>query len=362
MDFNWWRAPESFSLEFPPELPSIILSAIYTCLFLWMLWSHLSDFRKMDKKAWGLFGLSLLFVYLTRSLLVLYRTQLRMVPASPVSMLPSIPTVSLAGLFGVSLAAIWLGPGPALIINLAAALTWARFGPLTFTDLLAFSTWGFAVGCLLHQPYKGDLFDFLRRPLVALPIAILAPLCLLSLSRLTTNLPPGGLLAIDYVIAIWNNELPLWLVSTIPLGLVFQVLFLNPRWRAFQRADVVSMYSKSVRARLIILIIPLVLLSVILSVIAVTASAINLAREQSLDEMRRSAENAANGITYFHYSGQNLMATFSEDPALLDTDPAQRTAAPETARQVVPFFQELLLVNPDLQITEAVPLDARVWG
>jgi len=361
MDLDIWRTPGAFSLEFPLELPSIILMIIYGCLFAWVLWLRRSDFKKMDIKGWLFFGLCLLLAFFTRSLFVLYRV-FKVLPASPISVLPSVPTLSLVGLFLVALVAIWLGPGPALLVNLEVGLTWAWFGPLTFTDLLAFSSWGLAVGYLLHQSYKGELYDVLRRPLIALPTAVFLPLGLLSLSRLAANLPPGGLLAIDYLIAIWDNELPLWLVGTLCLGIIFQILFRNPRWRAFQRADTVSLYSKSVRARLIILIIPLVLMSTILSVVAVTTRAINLAREQSLNEMRRSAENAANSITYFHLSGQNLISTFAEDPALLSDDPQKRTTALETARQVVPFFQELLLVDQNLKITEAVPQEARSLG
>ncbi|MBN1876650.1 MAG: hypothetical protein JXA33_20660, partial [Anaerolineae bacterium] len=362
MGFDFWRTLRGFALEFPLELPNIALSIIYIGLFIWTLWLRASDFRKMDGKAWVLLGLCLILLFPTRSLLVLYRQQLGALPASPISVLPATPTLSLVGLFLAALVAVRLGSGPGLVINLVAAFTWAWFGPLTFTDVMAIATWGLAVGYLLHQTYKGELYDILRRPLVALPIATILPLGFLSLSRLITNLPPGGLLAIDYVIAVWNNELPLWLVSTVSLAVLFQLLFLNPSWRTFQRADTVSLYSKSIRARLIILIIPLVLLSVILSMVAVTSRAINLAREQLLDEMRRSAENAVSSLTYFHYSGQNLIATFAEDPALLSQDPQQRTAALATARQVVPFFQELLLVDQDLQIAETVPDEARTLG
>ncbi|MGC9394547.1 MAG: ATP-binding protein [Anaerolineae bacterium] len=362
MGFDFWRTLGGFALEFPLELPNIALSIIYIGLFIWALWMRSSDFRKMDGRAWILFVICLILLFPTRPLLVLYRQQFGALPASPISVLPAAPTLSLVGLFLVALVAIKLGPGPGLIANLVAALTWAWFGPLTFTDVMATATWGLAVGYLLHQTYKGELFDILRRPLVALPAATLLPLGFLSLSRLVTNLPPGGLLAIDYVIAVWNNELPLWLVGAVPLGVFFQLLFLNPKWRAFQRGDTVSLYSKSIRARLIILIIPLILLSVILSMVAVTSRAIKLAREQSLDEMRRSAENAVNSLTYFHYSGQNLIATFAEDPALLSPDPQQRMTALTTARQVVPFFQELLLVDQDMEITEAVPAEAGFLG
>ncbi len=362
MGFDFWRTLGGFALEFPLELPNIALSIIYVGLFLWALWLRSSDFKKMDGKAWLLFGLCLILLFPTRSLLLLYRHQFGALPASPISVLPATPTLSLAGLFLVALVTIKLGPGPGLIANLVAAITWAWFGPLTFTDVMAIATWGLATGYLLHQTYKGELYDILRRPLVALPVATLLPLGFLSLSRLITNLPPGGLLAIDYVIAVWNNEWPLWLTGAVALSILFQLLFRNPKWRAFQRADTVSLYSKSIRARLIIIIIPLVLLSVILSMVAVTSRAINLAREQSLDEMRRSAENAVNSLTYFHYSGQNLIATFAEDQALLSPDPLERMKALTTARQVVPFFQELLLVDKDLHITGAVPDEACTLG
>ncbi|MEJ5309814.1 MAG: ATP-binding protein [Anaerolineae bacterium] len=362
MGFDFWRTLGEFALEFPLELPNIALSIIYIGLFLWALWLRSSDFKKMDGKAWLFFGLCLILLFPTRSLLVLYRHQFGALPASPISVLPATPTLSLVGLFLVALVAIKLGPGPGLIANLVAAITWAWFGPLTFTDVMAIATWGLATGYLLHQTYKGELYDLFRRPLFALPGATLLPLGFLSLSRLITNLPPGGLLAIDYVIAVWNNEWPLWIVGAAALGILFQLLFRNPKWRAFQRADTVSLYSKSIRARLIIIIIPLVLLSVILSMVAVTSRAINLAREQSLDEMRRSAENAVNSLTYFHYSGQNLIATFAEDQALLSPDPQERMKALTTARQVVPFFQELILVDRNLKITEAVPDEARTLG
>jgi PAS domain S-box-containing protein len=179
---------------------------------------------------------------------------------------------------------------------------------------------------------------------------------------MATNLPPGSLLAVDYVLAIWNNELPLWLIAALLLGGLCELIFLNPRWRPAQRADKVSLYSTSLRVRFMILIIPLVLLGTILSVVAVTARAITLAREQSLEEMNRSAENAAQSITHFHYSGQNMLATFAQDPALLSSNAEQRTQALATARQVVPFFQELILVNEDLEITEAVPEESPVLG
>ncbi|NBD35719.1 MAG: HAMP domain-containing protein, partial [Chloroflexi bacterium] len=174
-------------------------------------------------------------------------------------------------------------------------------------------------------------------------------------SRLATNLPGGGLLAVDYVASFWNNELPLWVLSGVGVGIVFQLVFLNPAWRPPQRSDIVSVYSRSLRARFLVFSIPLVLLIIVLSVLAVTSRAITLAREQAIAEMSRSADNASERLRQFFYTSSNLLTTFAEDPALLD--PERRAQALRTDRQVVPFFQELLIVNPSLGVVEAVPED-----
>ncbi len=360
MKFDLWGTSIPFSLEFPLELPSLVLSAIYLGLFLWMLWKHRSNFLRMGRREIVFFGISILLVLPLHALAHLSRRQIGMVPASPVSVLPATANsaVSLSGLALIATVAVWLGPAPGLIINLIGGLAWAWFHPLTFTDLLALTSWGFTIGLCLHQPYKGGIFRALRRPLVALPVSAFVLVLFLSISRLIANLPPGILLSVDYFITIWNNELPLWISVGLGLGIFFQVLFLllPEAWRPPKRADVVSIYSRSLRIRFMIIVIPLVLLSFILSVFAVTARAITLAREQSLAEMHRSATNAGDGIIHFYYTSLNLLSTFAEDPSLLN--PEQRLRTLEIDRQVVPFFQELLLVNTENKIVEGVPQGA----
>ncbi len=352
MDLLWSLQP-AYAPEFPQEWPGIVLALLFMALYAGLIWWRRGDFRKMRWPAWLFLGASLILIFPLYTRVVLYRTELGALPILPSGVMRATPLVSLLGLGLAMAVAVWLGPAPGGIAGLCAGLAWALLSPLSFTDVLAFASWGFAVGFCLHQPYKGELFDVLRQPLVGLPIAVLVPVFMLSISRLVGTLPPRGLLAVDYMAAIWGNELPLWLVSGLILGGIFQFLFLNPSWRPDRRNDKVSIYSRSLRARVMIVSIPLVLLSIVLSVLAVTHRAITLARAQALEEMQRNANNASDGIAHFHMVSTNLLLNFANDPALLD--PATRTRVLQTNRQIVPFFEELVLVDGEREVIEGVP-------
>jgi len=133
MGLDVWRKAISFSLEFPTTFLSMSLAAFYGLGLGWLLWVRRADFVQLNRVRQGLFFLSFLLVFPTYSLLIIYRQQIEMLPTSPVGVLPSAPALSLAGSALVLAVAIWLGPGPGLLINLVAGLAWARFYPLTLT-------------------------------------------------------------------------------------------------------------------------------------------------------------------------------------------------------------------------------------
>ncbi|MBN1875252.1 MAG: HAMP domain-containing protein [Anaerolineae bacterium] len=352
MNLYLWRERGVFSLEFQPGLLNVLLTVSYIMLLSYALWRRRADFQRMSKQTWVILGAILLSMIPTHSLFILYRDTVGL-PVAAGGMLPTTPAIPLVGFALVAAAATWLGPGPGIVAHLFSGVLWAWFYPVTYVDLLAASFWGYAIGVCLYQPYKGEPFDLLRQPLIAFPLSAIFAVFLLSVGRLANNLPSEELLVVEYILAIWSAEFPVWLLATLILGGLFQLIFLNVEWRPTQRADVVSIYSSSLRARFMFISLPLVLLSILLSVLSVTGRAIDLAREQSLDEMRRSAENASEGIAHFYYTGSNLLSTFVDDPTLLD--PASRMHILEVDYQVVPFFHELLLVSPERQIIAAVP-------
>lgn len=353
MTLVWWRFPASLSLVFPQNLAGVLLAVLYTVAIIFFLWRYQADFVHLHQRQWLLFVLSLLLMVPAHALLILYRNQMDFLPAYPANILPTPSTAPLLGLLLVAAVAAWLGPGPGLVAGLVAGLVRAWFYPLNLNDIFALAVWGGVVGVCLRQPYRGLLFNLLRRPVVVLPLATLASLLVLGVTRVVELIPPGGLLAVDYAFGTLRSDIILLLLVALGQGLVLELFFFFPGLRPAQRSDVVPGYSRSLRTRFLVTIIPLVLASVIGSVLAVTTRAISLARDQALAEMSRSAANAADGMAHFYYSGPSLLATFASSMNMADL--AASRSQMEKYREAVPFFQELILVDSAGVVRESVP-------
>ncbi len=339
------RKPGPFSLEFPWWIPSLVLLLAYLSLFGLIVWRRRGDFRKLTRREWVIFGVLLALIPPIHRFLAVTWTQQVVIPPGPMSVLPFSSAISLPGIALIAAVAYVFGPGPGLLAGLVGGLTWARYTPMVLTDVLALSMWGYIVGALLHQHFRGDVFDILRQPLAAVTLASFTTVLLLSVSRLASSRLADGLRIIDYVVVLWRNDLPLWLFTGAGLGVVMQAISLNPRWRLPQQGDTPSFYSRSLSAQFMVFSVPLVILSMLFSVFAVTNRSVTLAREQSLQEMRRSATTAGKSIQQFYITGRNLIEAFAEEPKLLSTDPQEQVETLNIALRVVPFFQELLLVR-----------------
>ncbi|MGC9468862.1 MAG: ATP-binding protein [Anaerolineae bacterium] len=345
MTFELLRKPGSFSLEFPPSIPGLLLMLGYLVLFGYSLWRHRDELMALELKSWLIFAaLVVLIPPMHRFMVVRWGREL-VIPPGPMNIPPFISTISLPAVGLIAAIAYLLGPAPALLASLVGGLTWARYAPLIFTDVLALSMWGYLVGALLHQHYRGDIFKVLRQPVASVTLASLITVLLLSLSRLAATSLIDGLRIIDFIVVLWRNELPLWLIVGAGLGAVLQLVTLNPAWRLPERPEVPSFYSRSLSAQFMVVALPLVILSMLFSVMAVTNRSVSLARDQSLDEMRRNAAIAGRNIQQFYLTGRNLIQAFSREPQLLSNDPEVRQKTLDIALRVVPYFQQLLLVQ-----------------
>lgn len=354
LELTWWVAPTSFSLVFPQTLPGVALFGVYTLLALWLLIKRRADFRAFSPAKSRLFALGLLSIGFTSGAVVLSSSLEGVVLAAPIALLTYPPAVSVIALGALTAIAIWLGPGPGLVAGILMGLAQASFAPISGNDAFVFAGWALCVGLCLHQPYTGSFFKILRLPLIAVSAAALTLLILLSLNRFADSMPPLGLSTLEHMFGPFNTGWTLWLACGLGLGGIFSLLFLlSPQLQPLYRTDMVPLVSRSLRMRFLIALIPLLLCSVVLSVLTVTNRAMQLAREQALAELDRSAAIAGNGITYFFYSGFNLLEKFSANPLLLE--PELRQSILEANRQVVPFFQELLLTDAQGRVVTLVP-------
>lgn len=361
MEFELVRKLGDFHLEPTTGLASWLLLIIYLGFFLLSLWRWRKNLVELKRNQLILFGLILILIFPAHLFLVYFRSGAGIPPATRtgVGLLPYIPNVSLLVLALVAGVAYWLGPAPALITSLWAGFVGAWFSPLVLTDVFSFAAWGGIAGICFKQRYKGQLFNWLRWPVVALSIAAFMTVAGLSLSHLAANQLRGGLSVANYIFAILVNETPLWLGSSLFIALLMHLLTLNPKVRRFVPADVTSFYSKSLRAQFVFLTSALVLVSVTVSVLAASVSAVGLAQEQALLEMGRNANSAGNGLRQFYATGKSLILSFADDKHIISDNVDDLTWTLENDLNVVPFFEQLMLVDGEgAFITGASLLDA----
>jgi PAS domain S-box-containing protein len=361
MTIDVLRNPGPFSLDILLWIPNLVLLIAYLAVFVWIFAHRRHDFLDRSRIQWGVLALLLVAIVPLHRFLTASPSQRVLIPPGPMNVLPFTSAISLPAFAVIAAVAYIFGPGPGLVAGLIGGLAWARYTPLIVTDVLSLATWGYLVGAFLHQRYRGDIFRVLRQPFVTLTLASVITVLLLSLSRLTASQIAGGLHLIDFVIVLWRNELPLWVLVGAGLGAIFQAVALNPKWRLPQEGTIPSFYSRSLSAQFMVFSVPVVIVSVLFSVLAVTNRSVALAQEQSLQEMKRSAQTAAKSIQQFYVTGRNLIDAFSREPQLLSDDARARHEALEMALRVVPFFQQLFLVqwqSGEFKIVQATPIAA----
>ncbi len=353
-----WHGFRNFSLTLPQTLPGVVTFALYVAIFGMFLLYFREDFQRLTSRAWIGLGLALILVIPGSALLVLTRSLEGMLFPAAAGVLHAPPSISVAALVIVSGVSIFLGAGPGLLAGLMAGFARAWTTTQAVNDVLAFAVWGMMVGWAVHQFYQGGFFNVLRHPLVATMSATLPALMIVSSNRFVESLPSGGLVAIDHASTPFQADWIIWLLASFLVGLLFTILFaVFSELKPSIRPQVPSFFSRSLGARFMVALLPILFLGMGLSILAVTRQAVTLAREQALGEMVRSAENASEGIANFYYTGSNLLKQFASNTSFEDSEFQQQML--EIDRQVVPFFQELFLVDENGNIIAQAPPDSR---
>lgn len=357
LELTWWVAPAEFTLVLPETLPGIALFVLYSALSLWLLFRRRTDFRIYHPPQMLFLILGLLVTALTAGVVVVSAEPQGSFQVASLTQLAYPPAVSFIALGMLSAIGIWLGPGPGLLGGLVLGLAQSGYAYPSANDIFAYAAWGLCVGMLVHQPYAGGFYRIIRTPLIATSTGALALVVSLSVNRFAEAVPFLGPNTLETTLSPFTTGWMLWLVCGAALGMVFTLLQLAvAEIRPRIRANVIPGIERSLRARVLAALIPLIVASVVISVLTVTNRAMQLALQQAMGELDRTAAIAGDGIEHFEVAGRNLLEKYSAEPRLLLPESRQSTL--EAYRQLVPFFEELLLTDARGNAVAIVPANA----
>jgi PAS domain S-box-containing protein len=331
------------------------LMALYVLLTIVLIIRSRRDFLKLGKRR------ALFFIGLMAASLLL--NHVLVLDLSPPDLLPppNIPLaapqllVRLLGMLPILIAGAFLGSGPALLVGLASGLLRADMTVSGIAEPLHLAIYGYAVGFLLRQDYRGRLPLVARQPLVA--AIVLTPFAkLLALLAIYVHVADAGLAGIDYALTLTRASLlPALLESLIAAAILQAIYIIMPRFRPVQTANHPSPHSRSLNLRLLFIFLPLLVVMTYVLVQVVTTTTLRMATAEALNEMTRDAASAAEEIPYFIHTGHGLLAEFANDERLRISDPATIEALLESDMHTIVFFDQLILFGADGQIVAMYP-------
>jgi len=342
-----------------PEIWEYLLLALYTLVTFVLLAYTWRDFSKLGwRRLFLLLGLLVaplpVALLLVNNLLVVRFSLLNLLPPPNVPAQPAQPFASLLAL-PVVVAGTWLGAGPALLVGLVSGILRAGMTTGGVTDPFHFAFFGFLVGFLLHQDYRGRLPLVVRQPLVASLLATPFASLVLLLS-VFAHAADSGVAGLDYAWTLTLANLGPALLESLVAALVVQAVYLlSPRHRPVRVAHRSPPYSRTLSRRLLFLFVPLILIMTFVLVYAVVATTLQVATLDAVDEMARDANSAAEDIPYFIHTGQGLLAEFADDEALWSDDPTMLEDHLKSNLRTVAFFDHLMLFDSNEQLVAMYP-------
>lgn len=330
-----------------------LIVVLVVALWKWRIYN-----KPMNRHRWGILLILSLLVPVT-SLFVGIRLPPGVISPPPgfpldpqgpsVMVFSMIPWMLAAGLFGPLSAA-----GLALFSGLIQALwdTHNLFTPLILT-LLAI-LFSFAV----NQRYRTTMFSFIRHPLTtALMLALIYPLLYLVITPVSTPIPTKDLL--EYTLTNIGVAVIVIAIELFVGGLFTEIIAtaFTESWGG-EGQLLPSPVERTLQARLVYILAPLVLLLVVTLLAGDWFYAGRAAREMLRNSMTNSAEVAAQNVPYFIEMGQVVIQDIATDTYLIqsmNTESITDTLAVNIS--AMPFFDQLLVFDEMGDLAASYPND-----
>jgi PAS domain S-box-containing protein len=335
------------------------LLVIYLALALLVIFALRRSILDMRKREWLIFGgLAVLTVLFSNVVSLRFAAP----DFQPVPNLPeqtAVPAAPLLAALPILLAGLWLGMGPAVLLAGLSALLQAGLQSGQVTQRFEVMAYGLLTSYLLQQNYRGKFSAYLRRPFVASLTAALVtwPIMLPSFFVYTRGRPLEAL----------NYAWPLFLAAFLPTltqgflsGLVAEII--DVRWPQLRRRSSSvqdPIWSRTLSRRLLVPFIAFTLLAMVLLIAVVSVTALQQAMNQTVMQMARDAQTAAQDVATFFQNGQSLIADVADDLELVSGNAQLQADRLASALRQGPYFEQLLLIDRAGRVLGAYPSDPR---
>jgi len=355
LSFEVWEVNGWPYLSSPANWLGYVILFGYAAVVTIALIKSFPDFFKLKGWQWGLlFGLIILTPITSTALWIRFPGT---VAPPGLAIEPRGPTLALLGYAPVVMAAGFLGPGPSLLVGLAAGLARGGWDTYTVTTVFDVAIAAGVMSWLMWQDYRGRFPWLVRFPLASAAGAALV-IWAISFLSFIANSPALDLIGLDFVFGQWwGSFLPLF--GEVLLGGIVGVFasWAFPSGWAPRMGHRPPPYATSLNQRLLFTLLPLSLGGLSLIILANLSIANSVATSLIVDQMGRNAQSVANTVPYFAQTGQSILNALTTDSHLQNPDPEKLVAWLAEQIRAIAFFRYLAFYDQAGDLIAAYPPD-----
>ena len=341
---------------YPSETIGWLVWFAFLVAILWFLWT-VRKYNTPRKKILR----ELLLAFLVATPLAGFLLALRL-PAGAPQALPGFPIMPASGIILIFSALPWMlaggyfGPLPGAFLATLMGVILGSYGNHSLFTPIIYGFLGAIFSLSLRQRFRTTAFRLLRRPIIAgfLLSLIYAVLFLLtSLFIINGSLP----VRLDYVISHLGGDSLAFSIQVLLGGAILEAISIGyPKTRFGEEDLEPSPTESSLEARLFFLMAPMVLILILILMAGDWIIAGKVSRDMIENQMRLTADTAAESIPLVQITGQSLLAQASKDERLLEELEGESFAPvlQEIIRET-PFFDQLSLVDANQQSIAGYP-------
>jgi two-component system phosphate regulon sensor histidine kinase PhoR len=356
MSINLFEIPEFLDLLLPNGILGWLAWILMALTIFWLVRRFPGRQPSWDRKDWAwLLGLAIAIPVSIVAITMRLPNQ----GALPIPLLgsPSAGTI-LAILAAIPwvLALVRLGTLPGVLMAGLSGLLFGFWDTHSSFSAIEFALIAALLGAMISQGYRTPFFDWLRKPLVAGVVALVAyPLLFIATSPFWASNDPVA--AVDFALSrVWWASVGFAIPLLIGL-IVLRILAL--RIGEFEIKPVTSQPApseRSLEARFLFSLGPVVLLAFLAMAVLAWWSAGRSAEQLYSERLSASVELAADSVPFLLETGQNLMLKLAGDTRLADASPQEALVVLQSHLRAVPYFEQLVLLDTGGNTIVAYPL------